>query len=149
MTDITWADKDDGGVASTPETFTADDANQIKQAVAAREKSTELLAKLKIGDVSVLTPAATITLDCATVSAFTLAIDQNTLLANPTNLSMLQTVFLLITQDATARTLSVESDWKFPGGVPNLSEDAGAVDLIIGTKLGPNFIAANILNGFT
>lgn len=72
------------------------------------------------GDTTVttyaLTPGASVATDCSTGIIFTLAIDQNSTLANPTNVANGQTYVWIITQDATGdRSLDFGTYFSFQG----------------------------------
>jgi hypothetical protein len=78
-----------------------------------------------------LTSGATITPDCNTGFNFSLTIEEDATLANPSNFKVGQSGIIVITQDGTGGwTLAYGSNWKFPGGAPVLSTAAGAVDTI-------------------
>lgn len=83
------------------------------------------------GSVVTLTPGATVTPDFAAGNNFSLALNQNTTLANPSNITAGQSGTISITQDATARTLAYGTYWFFEGGVPTLGTTAGAVSALV------------------
>lgn len=82
------------------------------------------------GTVVVLTPGATVTPDFATGNNFSLALGENTTLANPTNLVAGQSGSITITQDSTARTLAYGNYFYFEGGIPTLGTTTGAVSTL-------------------
>ena len=83
-------------------------------------------------EVATLTDGASITPDFGANQNFTVTLGGNRTLANPTNKVVGQTGSIFVVQDATgSRTLSVGTDWEFPGGTaPTLSTAANAVDRI-------------------
>jgi len=79
-----------------------------------------------------LTSGATITPDFNAGANFTLTLEEDATLANPTNLQAGDSGAIEITQDGTGGwTLTYGGQWKFPGGAPVLSTAAGAVDLLV------------------
>lgn len=83
------------------------------------------------GSVVTLTPGATVTPDFAAGNNFSLALDQNTTIANPSNVTAGQSGSISITQDATARTLAYGTYWYFDGGVPTLGTTTGAISTLV------------------
>ena len=85
------------------------------------------------GSISTLTSAGTITPDFAVANNYSVTLDTNATLANPTNLVAGQSGCIWITQDGTgSRTLSYGSYWDFTGGTaPTLSTAASAVDCLV------------------
>ncbi len=92
--------------------------------------ATQTFTAAQRGAVSVLTPASTVTPDFAAANNFSLALDQNTVLANPSNAVAGQSGAIVIAQDSTARTLSYGSYWKFDGGAPTLSTASGSISVL-------------------
>ena len=84
------------------------------------------------GEITTLTPAATVTIDMAASNNFTLTLDQTTAMANPTNDTAGQSGSIFLIQDGTgSRTVSWGTDWEFAGGTaPTLTTTASAVDRI-------------------
>ena len=83
--------------------------------------------------IQTLTDGATITPDFATGNFFTVTLDGNRTLANPTNMVAGQGGCFFIVQDGTTggRTLGYDTQYDFAGGgPPTLSTAAGAVDRI-------------------
>ena len=83
--------------------------------------------------IQTLTDGATITPDFATGNFFTVTLDGNRTLANPTNMVAGQGGCFFIVQDGTTggRTLAYGTQYDFAGGTaPTLSTAAGAVDRI-------------------
>lgn len=87
--------------------------------------------KAQRGSIVALTPGATVTPDFSASNNFSLALDQNTTLANPTNIAAGQSGVIAITQDSTARTLAFGSYWYFEGGVPSLGTTTGAISSLV------------------
>jgi len=83
------------------------------------------------GAIVTLTPGATVTPDFSAGNNFSLALDQNTTIANPTNVTAGQSGSISITQDATARTLAYGTYWYFDGGVPTLGTTTGAISTLV------------------
>jgi hypothetical protein len=100
------------------------------------------------GGVSALTSAATITPNLATANNFSLTLDTNATLANPTNIVAGQSGVILITQDATgSRTLAYGTYWKFAGGTaPTLTTTASAVDALVYYVNSTTAITAVLIN---
>ena len=83
------------------------------------------------GTIVALTPGATVTPDFAAGNNFSLALDQNTTIANPTNVTAGQSGSISITQDSTARTVAYGSYFYFEGGVPTFGTTTGAVSTLV------------------
>jgi len=83
------------------------------------------------GSVVTLTPGATVTPDFAAGNNFSLALDQNTTIANPSNVTAGQSGSITITQDSTARTVAWGSYWYFDGGVPTFGATTGAISTAV------------------
>ena len=84
------------------------------------------------GAITTLTSGATVTPDFATSNNYTLTLDQNLTIANPTNLTAGQSGSIFLVQDGTGSRLAAwDSYWDFAGGTaPTLSTAASAVDRI-------------------
>lgn len=84
------------------------------------------------GEITTLTSAATITPNFDDSNNFTVTLDTNTIIANPTNLTAGQSGSIFIVQDATGnRTAAWDSYWDFASGTaPTLTTTANAVDRI-------------------
>ena len=82
--------------------------------------------------ITTLTSGATVTPDFATSNNYTLTLDQNLTIANPTNLTAGQSGSIFLVQDGTgSRTGAWGSYWDFAGGAaPTLSTGASAVDRV-------------------
>ena len=98
------------------------------------------------GSVVVLTPGATVTPNFSAGNNFSLALNQNTTLANPTNLTAGQSGSISITQDATARTLSYGNYFYFDGGVPSLGTTTGAISTLVYYVDSSTHITAQLIN---
>ncbi|NBS70355.1 hypothetical protein EBT31_15795 [bacterium] len=81
-------------------------------------------------EVTLLTDAASITINLDDSNNFAVTLAGNRVLNNPSNITPGQSGSIFIAQDATgSRLLSYESAWDFAGGaVPSLSTAANAVD---------------------
>ena len=74
---------------------------------------------------------ATISIDASKSDSFRVTLGGNRTLANPTNLSDGQQIFIRIKQDGTgSRTLAYGSMYKFPGGSATLTTTASATDVL-------------------
>ena len=84
------------------------------------------------GEITTLTPAATVTPDMADSNNFTLTLDQNTEIANPSNDTAGQSGSIFIIQDGTGGwTVSWGTDWEFAGGTaPTMTTTASALDRV-------------------
>lgn len=100
------------------------------------------------GEVTALTSASTITPNLADSNNFSVTLDTNATLANPTNIVAGQSGAIAITQDGTgSRTLAYGSYWKFAGATaPTLSTTAGAVDVLVYYVESSTRITASLLN---
>jgi hypothetical protein len=83
------------------------------------------------GTVVTLTPGATVTPNFAAGNNFSLALGENTTIANPTNLTAGQSGSITITQDSTARTVSYGNYFYFEGGIPTFGTTTGAVSTLV------------------
>lgn len=93
--------------------------------------------------IAALTPALNVATNATGERTFSLTIDQNSTLDNPTGLIAGETYKWIITQDATGgRTLAYGAMFKWPGGVaPTLSAGIGDVDVITAIFNGTNLLA--------
>lgn len=84
------------------------------------------------GTITTLTSGATVTPDFAASNNYSLTLDQNLTIANPTNLTAGQSGSIFLVQDGTgSRLASWGSYWDFAGGVaPVLTTTAAGVDRI-------------------
>lgn len=84
------------------------------------------------GTITTLTSGATVTPDFAASNNYSLTLDQNLTIANPTNLTAGQSGSIFLVQDGTgSRLASWGSYWDFAGGVaPVLTTTASSIDRI-------------------
>ena len=84
------------------------------------------------GTITTLTSGATVTPDFANSNNYTLTLDQNLTIANPTNLTAGQSGSIFLVQDGTgSRTAAWGTYWDFAGGTaPTLTTAASAVDRV-------------------
>lgn len=84
------------------------------------------------GSITTLTSGATVTPDFAAANNYTLTLDQNLTIANPSNLTAGQSGSIFLVQDGTgSRSAAWGSYWDFAGGTaPTLTTTASAVDRI-------------------
>ena len=84
------------------------------------------------GSIETLTDAATITPDFSSNNNFTVTINDNRTIANPTNITTGQSGILYVVQGIGSNTISWGSYWKFPSGTaPTLSTSVNSVDAIV------------------
>ena len=110
-------------IGSTIQAFDADTAKtDVAQTFTAAQRSS----------ITTLTSGATVTPDFAASNNYTLTLDQNLTIANPTNLTAGQSGSIFLVQDGTgSRTASWGSYWDFAGGTaPTLSTGANVVDRV-------------------
>ena len=124
----------EGGVL-TATALTSDDIGTTVQAYDADNAVTDVtqtFTAAQRGAITTLTSGATVTPDFATSNNYTLTLDQNLTVANPTNLTAGQSGSIFLVQDGTgSRTAAWGSYWDFAGGTaPTLSTTASAVDRI-------------------
>lgn len=100
------------------------------------------------GEVTALTSASTITPNLADSNNFSVTLDTNATLANPTNIVAGQSGVIAITQDATgSRTLAYGSYWKFASATaPTLTTTADAVDVLVYYVESSTRITASLIN---
>lgn len=121
---------------------------QAYDAYTAFTDTVQSFTKAQRGTVVALTSASTITPDFSLGNNFSVTLDTNATLANPTNLTAGQSGAITITQDATgSRTLAYGSYWKFVGGTaPTLTTTASAVDVLVYYVESSTRITAVLLN---
>ena len=110
-------------VGTTVQAFDADTAKtDVAQTFTAAQRAT----------ITTLTSGATVTPDFATSNNYSLTLDQNLTIANPTNLTAGQSGSIFLVQDGTgSRTAAWGSYWDFVGGTaPTLSTASGSVDRV-------------------
>jgi hypothetical protein len=94
-----------------------------------------------------LTDAATVSVDLNTRNNFTLTINGNRTLGNPTNVVEGQAGVIVITQGSTGGTLAYASYYDFPGGTaPTLSVGVGKVDVLCYYVQSSTRLACRMLN---
>jgi len=128
----------DAAIGVTVQGFDADTAKlDVAQTFTAAQR----------GAITALTDGTTITPDFAAGNNFSVTLEGNRTLANPTNLTAGQSGCIYITQDATgSRTLAYGTDWNFAGGnVPTLSTAASAVDVLVYAVRSSSSIAAQLI----
>ena len=135
--DIASHDLVDGGLklAGTLVTASAAEINLLDGKTALGDAlldSAQTWTKGQRGEITTLTPAATVTIDMADSNNFTLTLDQATAIANPSNDTAGQSGSIFLIQDGTgSRTASWGTDWEFAGGTaPTLTTTASAVDRV-------------------
>ena len=102
------------------------------------------------GEITALTSAATITPDFADSNNFSVTLDTNATLANPSNIVAGQSGCIWITQDGGSRTLAYGADWEFTGGTaPTLSTTAGAVDCLVYAVQSSTKITATLITNLS
>jgi len=110
-------------VGTTVQAFDADTAKtDVAQTFTAAQR----------GTITALTSGATVTPDFADSNNYSLVLDQNLTIANPTNVTAGQGGSIFLVQDGTgSRTSAWGTSWDFVGGTaPTLSTDADAVDRV-------------------
>ena len=135
--DIACHDLVDGGLklAGTLVTASATEVNLLDGKTALGDAlldSAQTWTKGQRGEITTLTPGATVTIDMADSNNFTLTLDQATAMANPSNDTAGQSGSIFMIQDGTgSRTASWGTDWEFAGGTaPTLTTTASAVDRV-------------------
>lgn len=97
--------------------------------------------------VEALTAAASIATDCNLGTTFTVTLDQNSTLANPTNKLVGYTYTWIITNGtSTAYTLAFGTDYSFDG-TSDIKSSAGSVTIIKGTVVSSSSIICVIEGG--
>jgi hypothetical protein len=88
-----------------------------------------------------------IAVDMSTGINFSMAMDGDYTLSNPTNTKNGQTGAIVFTQDGTGtQTLAYGTNWKFAGGTePTLSTAAGSVDVLFYQVISSTSIIANLV----
>lgn len=105
---------------------------QAYDADTAKTDAAQTFTAAQRGTITTLTSGATVTPDFATSNNYSLTLDQNLTIANPTNITAGQSGSIFIVQDGTgSRTAAWGSYWDFAGGTaPTLSTTAAAVDRV-------------------
>jgi hypothetical protein len=112
---------------------------------------TQTWTKGQRGEITALTSGATITPDFADSNNFSVTLDTNAVLANPSNIVAGQSGCIWITQDGTgSRTLAYGPDWEFTGGTaPTLTTTAGAVDCLVYAVQSATKITATLISNLS
>ena len=115
--------KESGALVSTQASIPADNAVT---------GTAQIFTAAQRGSITTLTSGATVTPDFAASNNYSLTLDQNLTIANPTNLTAGQSGSIFLVQDGTgSRTAAWGSYWDFAGGTaPTLTTTASAVDRI-------------------
>jgi hypothetical protein len=127
---VTAAVPDISGKANTSDIGTT---IQAYDADTAKTDTAQTFTAAQRGTIGTLTDGATITPDFATANNFTVTLNGNRTIANPTNLTAGQSGSIFIVQDSTtgSRTAAWGSYWDFAGGTaPTLTTTASAVDRV-------------------
>lgn len=98
-----------------------------------KDDENQTFSKAQRGSITALTDAANISIDLNENNFYSVVLDGNRTLDNPTNVTPGQSGCIFITQDATTggRTLAFGSNYDFAGGTaPTLSTGTGAVDVL-------------------
>ena len=105
---------------------------QAHDADTAKTDTAQTFTAAQRGEITTLTSGATVTPDFAASNNYTLTLDQNLTIANPTNLTAGQSGSIFLVQDGTgSRTAAWGSYWDFAGGTaPTLSTGANVVDRV-------------------
>lgn len=114
---------DTSDIGTTVQAYDADNAvTDVAQTFTAGQR----------GEITTLTSGATVTPDFNDSNNFTLTLDQNLTIANPSNLVAGQSGSIFLVQDGTgSRTAAWGSYWDFAGGTaPTLTTTASAVDRV-------------------
>jgi len=113
-------------IADIGTTIQAYDADTAKTDVA------QTFSAAQRGTITALTSGATVTPDFAASNNYSLTLDQNLTIANPTNLTAGQSGSIFLVQDGTgSRTAAWGSYWDFAGAAaPVLTTTAAAIDRV-------------------
>ena len=120
-----------GGDLTVNLTFDVDKATDANLHAGAANKIVDAAGVYSASAPVTLTDGATITPDFNAGRIFMITLGGNRTLANADNQVAGQSGIFIIKQDgAGSRTLSYGANYKFAGGAPDLSETAGAIDVI-------------------
>lgn len=121
-----------------------------------REQLSEFAGNLKVNGqaysaLNTLTDAATVATDCDLGNVHKVTLGGNRTLGNPTNVIAGATYSWILIQDGTGgRTLSYGSNFLFADGTaPDLSTDAGAIDVITAIALSSTQLLTGSLLNFS
>lgn len=114
----------------TSDTLTHIDSVELAYVIVSN--ATQTFTAAQRGAITALTDGTTITPDFDDGNNFSVTLEGNRTMANPTNLAAGQSGSIFITQDGTgSRTLAWGSYWDFADGTaPTLTTTAGAVDRV-------------------
>lgn len=101
------------------------------------------------GSITALTDAATIAVNFASSNFFSVTLNGNRTLANPSNMVAGQSGAIFITQDAVTggRTLAYDTYWEFAGGTaPTLSTATNAVDVLVYMVRSSTAVVAHLIS---
>jgi hypothetical protein len=102
------------------------------------------------GEITALTSGTTVTADFADSNNFSLTLDHNATMANPSNLTAGQSGAIWITQGTTGGTMAFGTYWKFSGGTaPTLSSTSGQVDCLVYAVESSTSITATLLSNLS
>jgi len=105
--------------SGTQTTFTTNDVDS-RMTIASTGRVT--VAKASNSEITALTSSTSITPDMDDADNFSLTLDHDTTLANPSNLTAGQSGCIVITQGSTGGTMGYGTQWHFEGGTePTLS----------------------------
>ena len=111
-------------ITSSTQTLTVDSL--------AKTDTSQVFTAAQRGTITTLTSGATVTPNFAASNNYSLTLDQNLTIANPSDLTAGQSGSIFLVQDGTgSRTASWGSYWDFAGGTaPTLTTTASAVDRV-------------------
>ena len=117
-----------------------------------KDDENQTFSKAQRGSITALTDAANISIDLNENNFYSVTLDGNRTLDNPTNVTPGQSGCIFITQDATTggRTLAFGSNYDFAGGTaPTLSTGAGEVDVLSYVVRSSTSIICTLSNNFS
>ncbi len=117
-----------------------------------KDDENQTFSKAQRGSITALTDAANISIDLNENNFYSVTLDGNRTLDNPTNVTPGQSGCIFITQDATTggRTLAFGSNYDFAGGnAPTLSTGAGDVDVLSYVVRSSTSIICTLANNFS
>jgi len=117
------------------------DGTKVSGVVAKTDTAQTFSAAQRGGLVALTDVSGVVTADLASGNNFSLTMNGNYTLGNPTNVVAGQSGAIVVTQGATVRTISFGNYWKFPAGVtPSLTAVSGAVDVFAYYVVSPTSI---------
>jgi hypothetical protein len=103
----------------------------------------------RVASTPVALSGAAPTPDASATNVFTFTLSANATIANPTNLVAGDTLTFIITQAATAYTVTWGANYKFSGTAPTMSTGSGKVDVYTCTSpAGTNCYMAGVSQNF-